>query len=41
LVADATRARNELNWKPVFAELAQIVAHAWAWEQKHEAWRKK
>jgi UDP-glucose 4-epimerase len=39
LVADATRARNELGWKPEFAELEQIVAHAWAWEKKHEIWR--
>jgi UDP-glucose 4-epimerase len=41
LVADATRARNELGWKPEFAELEQIVAHAWAWEQKYEVWRQQ
>lgn len=41
LVADATRARNELNWKPIFSELEQIVAHAWAWEQKYEVWRQQ
>jgi UDP-glucose 4-epimerase len=39
LVADATRARNELGWKPEFDQLQQIVAHAWAWEKKHEIWR--
>jgi UDP-glucose 4-epimerase len=41
LVADATRARNELSWKPEFAELEQIVVHAWAWEQKYNTWRQK
>lgn len=34
LVADASRARHELGWKPEFAELESIVAHAWAWECK-------
>jgi UDP-glucose 4-epimerase len=34
LVADATRAREELGWEPRYAELATIVAHAWAWEQR-------
>jgi UDP-glucose 4-epimerase len=34
LVADATRARSKLGWKPEFDELETIVAHAWAWEQK-------
>jgi UDP-glucose 4-epimerase len=34
LVADATRARNELGWVPVFTELETIVAHAWNWELK-------
>ncbi|MDR3390205.1 MAG: UDP-glucose 4-epimerase GalE [Sulfuriferula sp.] len=37
LVADATRARSKLGWKPEFAELETIVAHAWAWEQKFNA----
>jgi UDP-glucose 4-epimerase len=41
LVADATRARNELGWKPEFSELEQIVAHAWAWEQKYDIWKQK
>jgi UDP-glucose 4-epimerase len=35
LVADASRARNLLGWQPRFAALEQIVAHAWAWEQKY------
>lgn len=32
LVADATLARNELNWQPKFAELEDIVKTAWQWE---------
>jgi UDP-glucose 4-epimerase len=32
LVADATRARRELHWRPRYAELATIIAHAWQWE---------
>jgi UDP-glucose 4-epimerase len=32
LVADATRARKELNWQPKFAELKDIVQTAWQWE---------
>lgn len=35
LVADASKARKLLGWQPRFASLEQIVAHAWAWEQKH------
>jgi UDP-glucose 4-epimerase len=34
LVADATRARKELGWVPMFPELETIVAHAWNWELK-------
>jgi len=34
LVADATLARNVLNWNPVFTDLETIVVHAWAWERK-------
>lgn len=34
LVADAAKARKELGWKPEFADLATIIRHAWAWEQK-------
>ena len=33
LVADSTRARNELGWTPRYAELEDIVSHAWQWEQ--------
>ena len=34
LVADATQARQQLSWQPQYADLATIVQHAWAWEQK-------
>lgn len=34
LVADATLARVELEWRPVFTDLETIVVHAWAWERK-------
>jgi UDP-glucose 4-epimerase len=33
LVADATRARTQLNWTPVYEDLDTIIQHAWAWEQ--------
>ncbi len=33
LVADSTCARRRLGWRPQYAELDDIVAHAWAWEQ--------
>jgi len=32
LVADATLAKQELNWQPEFAELKDIVQTAWNWE---------
>lgn len=35
LVADASRAQRVLGWQPRFAALEQIIAHAWAWEQKY------
>jgi len=34
LVAEASRIRTLLSWSPRHAELEQIVAHAWAWEQR-------
>ena len=33
LVADAARAVEVLGWKPVYADLETIVAHAWGWEK--------
>jgi len=34
LVADASRAVDEMGWKPQYAELESIVEHAWQWELK-------
>lgn len=34
LVADSCLAREVLGWQPKRAELATIIADAWAWEQK-------
>jgi UDP-arabinose 4-epimerase len=31
LVADATRAKRELGWKPKYGDLDQIIANAWNW----------
>lgn len=35
LIADATKARNVLGWQPRHSSLEQIIADAWAWEQKY------
>lgn len=32
LVADATLARQELGWNPVYFDLDTIISHAWQWE---------
>lgn len=34
LVADASRARRDLDWRPHYADLETIIEHAWSWEQK-------
>ncbi|CBV42282.1 UDP-glucose 4-epimerase GalE [Halomonas elongata] len=34
LVADAARAKEELGWRPAFADLEKIVTHAWQWEKQ-------
>ncbi|MGE5526455.1 MAG: UDP-glucose 4-epimerase GalE [Rhodospirillaceae bacterium] len=34
LVADSTKARARLGWRPRYADLREIVRHAWQWEQK-------
>jgi UDP-glucose 4-epimerase len=34
LVADSARARNELRWSPVYADINTIIQHAWSWELK-------
>jgi UDP-glucose 4-epimerase len=35
LVASATKARDELGWRPRFPELASIVRSAWEWHRPH------
>lgn len=35
LLADATRAKIELNWKPQYDDLSIIIKHAWQWEMTH------
>ncbi|KKM60849.1 hypothetical protein LCGC14_1537680 [marine sediment metagenome] len=35
LVASCERARAELGWRPKFADVKTIVAHAWAWHESH------
>ena len=34
LVADAAKAKFELNWQPKYDDLEVIVSHAWGWEKK-------
>jgi UDP-arabinose 4-epimerase len=33
LVANASRARHQLGWRPRYADLTSQVTHAWAWRQ--------
>jgi UDP-glucose-4-epimerase GalE len=35
LYASADRARNELGWRPNYADLEVIVRHAWHWHSSH------
>jgi UDP-glucose 4-epimerase len=37
LVASSQKAREELGWKPQFAEPAVIIGSAWKWMKKHPA----
>jgi len=37
LVADSSRARQELGWQPKYADLQSIVSHAWKWENRVES----
>jgi UDP-glucose 4-epimerase len=34
LVADSSRLKSELNWKPIHADLDYIIMTAWEWEKK-------
>lgn len=29
LVADSSKARNELNWNPIYTDLKEMISHAW------------
>ena len=35
LVADATLANQVLGWSPHYTDIAEIIEHAWNWEQKY------
>lgn len=35
LVAKSSRAKQILNWQPMYPELDKIILHAWMWEQHH------
>lgn len=35
LVADSSRARNELGWTPVRSTLDEMIGSAWSWHQRH------
>jgi UDP-glucose 4-epimerase len=37
LVGSSDKARQILNWKPEYADLEQIIAHAWQWHQKRHS----
>lgn len=34
LIADSTRIRHELGWKPLYEDLKSIIETAWVWHQK-------
>jgi UDP-glucose 4-epimerase len=36
LVADSSRARQDLGWQPKYNDLQSIVSHAWKWENRME-----
>lgn len=35
LIADASKAKRELQWNPEFSDIESIINHAWAWEMNH------
>lgn len=35
LIANASKATNELGWKPQFGSLSDIIGSAWEWHNKH------
>jgi UDP-glucose 4-epimerase len=41
LIADASRARHKLAWRPKYPDLSSQVMHAWSWRQGHcKTWRR-
>jgi UDP-glucose 4-epimerase len=34
LVADSSKARQVLGWKPKYSDLAMMIEHAWRWERR-------
>jgi UDP-arabinose 4-epimerase len=41
LVADASRARHQLGWRPRYPNVATQVTHAWAWRQgEGQTWKR-
>jgi UDP-glucose 4-epimerase len=34
LVADSSRLKSELNWRPMHADLEYIITTAWEWEKR-------
>jgi UDP-arabinose 4-epimerase len=41
LVADASRARHQLGWKPCYSELSTLVRHAWVWRNSEcSSWKR-
>jgi UDP-glucose-4-epimerase GalE len=41
LVADASRARRQLSWQPVYSDLSSQVRHAWVWRQGNcQTWKR-
>ena len=41
LIADASRARHQLGWRPRYSDLSTQVTHAWAWrEGNRRGWKR-
>jgi UDP-glucose 4-epimerase len=41
LIADASRARHQLGWRPQYLDLTSQVRHAWAWRQGNcQGWKR-
>jgi UDP-glucose 4-epimerase len=37
LVGSSEKARQVLGWQPEYANLSQIIDHAWQWHQKRHS----